>query len=172
MGGWNNSCKSAIEEVLKSLENPLSQLNTDTKWKKYFKDKWGIVQPVELHLVVLGVRYDTRRNNTTGTYEQIPVNNKFSYVPILKTLQFILRNKKKCDMMQTFTQSDVYEEFCDRSYFKSHPLFSVHRNALQTQLYYDEFKCANPLGSKKGIYKVGCLYFILRNLPPKLNSAC
>lgn len=45
----NNSCTSAIEEVFKSRENPFSQLNSDTKW--------GIVQPVELHL---GVRYDTR----------------------------------------------------------------------------------------------------------------
>lgn len=39
------------------------------------------------------------------------------------------------------------------------------------ELYYDEFECASPLGSKKGIHKVGCLYFILRNLPPSLNSA-
>lgn len=38
----NNSCRSAIEEVFKSVENPFSQLNTDTKWKKYFKDKWGV----------------------------------------------------------------------------------------------------------------------------------
>lgn len=122
------------------------------------------MQPVELHL---GVRYDTRRNNTTGTYEQIPVNSKFISVPIPKTFQFILRNEKICEMMQTFTQSDVYEDFCDGSYFKSHPLFSVLRYALQIQLYYDEFEC----GSKKGRHKVGCLYFILRNLPPELNSA-
>lgn len=163
-----NTCRSAIEEVFKSLENPFSQLNSDNKWKKYFKDKWGIVQPVELHL---GVRYDTRRNNRTENYEQVPVNDKFIYVPILKTFQFIFRNENICEMMQTFTQSDVYEDFCDGSYFKSHPLFSVHRFALQIQLFYDKFECANPLGSKKGIHKVGCLYFILRNLPPKLNSA-
>lgn len=29
--------------------------------------------------------------------------------------------------------SEVYEDFCERSYFKSHPLFSVHRFALQIQ---------------------------------------
>ena len=33
-----------------------------------------------------------------------------------------------------------------------------------------EFETANPLGSKKGIHKLGCIYFILRNLPPKYNS--
>lgn len=156
----NNTCRSAIEEVFKSLENPFGQLNSDTKWQKYFKDEWGIVQSVELHL---GVRYDTRQNKT-GNYEQVPVNDKFIYVPILKTFQFIFRNEDICEMMQTLTQSDVYEDFCDGSYFKSHPLFSVHRFSLQIQLFYDDFECANPLGSKKGIHKVGCLYFILRNL--------
>lgn len=29
---------------------------------------------------------------------------------------------------------------------------------------------ANPLESKKGIHKLGCMYFILRNLPPQFNS--
>lgn len=30
---------------------------------------------------------------------------------------------------------------------------------------------ANPLGSKRGAHKIGALYFVLRNLPPKFNSA-
>ena len=72
-------------------------------------------------------------------------------------------------MMQTCPQCDKYEDFCDGSYFKSHPLFSSNKFALQIQLYYDNLECANPLGSKKGIHKV--FYFILRNLPPRVNSA-
>lgn len=47
-----------------------------SQWKKYFKNKWGILHPVELQL---GVRYYTRRNNTIGTYEQVSVNDKFMY---------------------------------------------------------------------------------------------
>lgn len=108
----NNTSRPAIEELFESLDNPFSELNSDTKWKKYFREKWGVVDPVELHL---GVRYDTRRNNKTGNYEQVPVNNKFIYIPILKTLQFIFRNEKICEMMQTCTQSDIYEDFCDGS---------------------------------------------------------
>lgn len=41
---------------------------------------------------------------------------------------------------------------------------------MQIQLYYDDFETANPLGSKKGVHKLGCVYFILINFPPKLNS--
>ena len=36
---------------------------------------------------------------------------------------------------------------------------------------YDESETVNPLGSKRGVHKIGALYFVLRNLPPKLNSA-
>ena len=164
----DNPSRSAIEELFKSMDNPFSQLNSDSKWKKYFREKWDIVQPVQLRL---GVRYDSRRNTKTGNYEQVPINDKFIYVPILKTLKFIFKNENICEMMQTCAQSDKYDDFCDGSYFKNHPLFSSSKFALQIQLYYDEFECANSLGSKKGIHKVGCLYFILRNLPPRVNSA-
>lgn len=78
----NNPSRPAIEELFKNLDNPFSQLNSDTKWKNYFREKWGVVDPVELRL---GVRYDTRRNTKTGIYEQVPVNDKFIYIPILKT---------------------------------------------------------------------------------------
>lgn len=88
----------------------------------------------------------------------------------MKTLQLIIKNESMYEMLQICTQSDKYEDFCDGSYFKTHPLFSSSKFALQVKLYYGEFKCANPLGSKKGIHKVVCLYFILQNLPPSVNS--
>ena len=50
-------------------------------------------------------------------------------------------------------------------------MFSEQLTSLQVQLYCDDFETANPLGSKRGAHKVGALYFVLRNLPPKLNSA-
>lgn len=68
------------------------------------------------------------------------------------------------------SEPDAYHDFCDGSYFKTHPLFSAKRHALQIQLYYDDFETANPLGSKRGIHKIGCIYFVIRNLPPKFNS--
>lgn len=42
---------------------------------------------------------------------------------------------------------------------------------MQIQLFYDDFETANPLGSKKGIHKLGAIYFTLRNFPPKFNSS-
>lgn len=80
----NNPSRESLENVFESFDNPFSALNTDNKLKRYFYRKWGIVQPVE---VPLGIRYDTKRNRQTGAYEQLPVNDKFIYIPILKTFK-------------------------------------------------------------------------------------
>ncbi|XDV17710.1 hypothetical protein PO909_023532 [Leuciscus waleckii] len=128
----------------------------------------GVVEPTEIHL---GVRYDTRKNKISGMYEQIPVNDTFIYIPLLKTLEFIFRNNEVCNLIQEKRQSDTYRDLCDGQYYKNHPLYSIHSNALQIQIYYDDFETANPLGSQHGIHKLGCLYFVLRNLPAHINSS-
>lgn len=95
------------------------------------------------------------------------------YIPILETIQFICGNSSICELLAKpcVSKEDIYEDFCDGSYFKSHPLFSKPHTSLQIQLYYDDFETAHPLASKRGVHKVGAIYFVLRNLPPKLNSA-
>ena len=126
--------------------------NTEYKRKRHFEKKWNIVEPVE-H--VLGVRFDVRRDIITGTYRQVPVNDNFNYVPIQEVKPH---------------QEGFYRDISNGSYFKNHSLFSQQEPALQIQLYYDDFETANPLGSKKGVHKLGCVYFVLRNSSPKLNS--
>lgn len=41
---------------------------------------------------------------------------------------------------------------------------------IEIELYYDDFEVANPLGSKKTIYKIGAFYYTIKNLPNKFNS--
>lgn len=160
---------SVLNECFENLENPFTDLNTEWKRNKYFNQKWGVVEPVE---ITMGIRYDSRRNQKSGTYDQVPVKDTFIYVPILETLKFMCRNPEICSLLKRECKSepDTYTDFSDGAYFKTHPLFTVERLALQIQIYYDDFETANPLGSKRGIHKIGCLYFIVRNLPPKFNS--
>lgn len=61
--------------------------------------------------------------------------------------------------------------YCDGSQFSSHSLFVTCPQALQIQLYFDDFETTNPLGSKTKIHKMGAVYFGLRNLPPECNSS-
>ncbi len=77
----------------KSFENPFASFNSKAKREKFFSERWGIVQPLE---IVLGIRYDNRRNKRTGSYDQVPVKDTFVYIPILDSLKFMFRNTDIC----------------------------------------------------------------------------
>ena len=158
------------EESFQTLENPFTTLNSEAKLNKHIREKWGLVEPVQK---VLGTRFDSRRNKTTGTYDQVIVTDMFSYVPILETLKSILQKKEFADMIKPrYSPNDgVYADLRDATYFKESPLFSIEKDALQIQLFYDDFETANVLGSKRGLHKLGAIYFTLRNFPPIFNSS-
>lgn len=46
-------------------------------------------------------------------------------------------------------------DFCEGSYFKDHALFSIHANAIQVMMYYDDVEVCNPLGSHTKVHKLG-----------------
>lgn len=49
----------------------------------------------------------------------------------------------------------IMEDYCDGEAFASHPIFSVHNDALQIFLYFDELEVANPIGTKSKTHKLG-----------------
>lgn len=73
----DNPSRSAVEEVFNCTFNPFADLNTNSKWTKYFSEKWGVVEPLEMYL---GVRYDSKRNKISGVYEQVPVNDTYLHM--------------------------------------------------------------------------------------------
>lgn len=118
------------------------------------------------------MHFDKRRDKPTGTYRQVLVNDKFMYVPIMGSLSSMFRISELCSIFQKAKphQEGFYRDIDHNSYFRNHSLLSQQEHALEIQRYYDDFETDNPLGSKNGVHKLGCIYFILRNLPPKLNS--
>ncbi len=64
--------QSTINECFENFESPFTDLNTQWKQNKYFNQKWGVVEPVE---ITLGKRYGSRWNQKSGTYDQIPVKD-------------------------------------------------------------------------------------------------
>ena len=46
-------------------------------------------------------------------------------------------------------------DFCDGKVCVAHPLFSLHKDALQILFYFDELEICNPLGTKSKIHKLG-----------------
>ena len=65
----------------------------------------------------------------------------------------------------------VYSDVWDGKAMRNNPVFIKTKGAvLAVQLYFDEIEPANALGSNKGVYKMGCFYWVLLNLPPEFRS--
>ena len=56
-------------------------------------------------------------------------------------------------------------------FFKTHPLFSVDKSALQIVTYYDKLELCNPLGTHVKQHKLGIVFFSLRNIRPRYRSS-
>lgn len=96
------TCKK-VEACIDELENPFTIFNSEYKQSKFLSSKWENVEPVEC---VIGSRFDTRRNKKTGTYDQIVVQDKFMYVPILSTLESIFKSKHVGEMLEKSDTDD------------------------------------------------------------------
>lgn len=66
--------------------------------------------------------------------------------------------------------NNVFTDMCDGSVFKTHPLFSMNKQAIQIIAYFDEVELCNPLGSSTKKHKLGCVFFTIGNLRPKFRS--
>lgn len=53
------------------------------------------------------------------------------------------------------SQDGILRDVVDGEIYKSHPVFSLHKDAIQLLGYYDDLEIANPLGSKSKIHKIG-----------------
>ena len=84
---------------------------------------------------------DTHINRTTGVYSQIPVTDKYIYVPILGTMKSIFKNSeiRECFLQEKHCKKGTYKDINDGFYFQKHTLFSQQGHALQILLYYDDF---------------------------------
>ena len=92
---------------------------------------------------------------------------EYQYIPVLESLRCLLRNDDILSaVLKNQPNSNPYllTNFSDGCYFKQNALFSTNINALQLILYFDEFEVVNPLGSRRGIHKLGAFYFALGNL--------
>lgn len=111
----SETCKK-VEACFDGLENPFTILNSEYKRSKFLSTKWETVEPVEY---VIGSRFDTRQNKETGTYDQVVVQDKFMYVPILSTLEAIFKSKYVVEMLKkSDTDDSRLRDICDGSLFR------------------------------------------------------
>lgn len=160
----NNLADFSLE--LESLLSALDKLKTGYSRQKLYETTNKIVNPVE---ITLGTRVDLKLKDTKR--EQVLVPETFMYVPILETLERIFsENQYSKYLLNPPKIVSFYEKFSDSQSFKSNILFKNFPNAIQIQLFYDDFEPANPIGPVRSVHKIGGIYFIIRNFPDYINS--
>lgn len=155
---------------IKGLLQGFKKMRSSYMRQQYFEANDKLILPVEKSL---GSRTELRVKNFKR--EQVIVSDTFMYVPILKSLEKIVASKEFAKYFFTGINPSssplyVYQHYKDSNSFKQNKLFLKYPNAIQIQLFYDDFETVNPLGSKRGVHKIGGLYFTLRNFPDYLNS--
>ena len=126
------------------------------KLTDYIKAKREYVNPKE---IIIGFDAMKQKNDT------------IQYVPILESLDVILKHEDVLEAVVTHKPSSDgrLRSFSDGSLCKTNPLFSSREVALQILLYHDDFNVVNPLGNKVTKSKVSAFYFVIGNLPSKFK---
>ena len=104
----------------------------------------------------------------------VETHDTYQYVPLLHTLRTLLSDNTVLDEINkcpSRIHSDgTLEDFCDGELFRTHPIFSKDRFALQIIAFYDELELCNPLGTHVKKHKMGIVLFTLGNIHPKYRS--
>lgn len=95
------------------------------------------------------------------------------YVPILKTLSCVFANSDYKKMYFDYNNNHgctehVYSRYCCAGNFKNNIFFQSNQNAIQVQIFFDDFQVTSPL--KTRLHKVCGIYFIVHNFPSKFVS--
>ena len=97
------------------------------------------------------------------------VPRKFYYIPLLETLQELLRHKRLCsEIIKVSEREDgIYSSFLDGALAETHPIFSEDPTALQIILYYDDVTFTTSGATR---VKLGMFYFTLGNFDATFRS--
>nr|XP_012224837.1 PREDICTED: uncharacterized protein LOC105673639 isoform X1 [Linepithema humile] len=146
-------------EGLRTLEQQMEVLTNNTEY----------IKPQE---IPLGERIENAIDKKTGTSVPRTILETCQYVSIIESLTMVLRNKDIRAVIEAEKKSNdgILASFIDGQHFKNHPFFQKYKHAIRIQLYYDELKIVNPLGSKTGINKLGVFYYTIQNLQSHMNS--
>lgn len=164
----NDQPVQSLMQNFESARNMFEEVDSTYKMSKYFTDNLSIVEAKE---IFLGHRAETTRRQ--GKFSQTLAADTCQYISVIDTVKFLF----SCEHFErVYRQSnnrydDRMHDYSDGLVFKRHELYKNQPNALQIQLYFDDFETTNPLGSKTKIHKMGAVYFCIRNLPSEYNSA-
>lgn len=170
-----NKIEASEDENVSTILNNLdicklfTSCSTFVKQKKYIAKKLSVTESRE---ITLGTRVENVIKGSEHTVKTI--RETFEYIPIIDTLETIIKNKNLRDVIENEVENDnphLYESFRDSTSFKNSPFFQAYPNAIRINFYYDDIELCNPIGSRSTFHKLGMFYFTIQNFPLQMNSS-
>lgn len=125
---------------------------------RYRRDKE--ITSKKLYVAPETIEFDTKKDS-------------IQYIPIIKTLESVFSDEDFKNIYFAYNDTNTcvegeYSEYCCGENYKNSELFQREKNALQLQLFVDEFELCAPL--KTRTRKVCGFYMIIRNTPAQFRS--
>ena len=151
-----------IDSKLHYYRNPFAGLETEYAQMAYMKSTGTFVKP---ETYVVGNRQAFITDKVSKVKKPVMETVTAQYVPISDMITAL---SSRTDIVrQALTNRCQGEDGSYRSYFDG-SVWNEHAlkgdNVLVLRLYGDDFEPCNPLGSRKTVYKVGCIYYQFENL--------
>jgi hypothetical protein len=156
-----------LSNKFKSSLNPFKGLKNQYQQCAY-QSKMGVyVPPTEYAISTCQSFVIDRKTQFTKPQMQKITGQHVSIRNMIKMLN------EHTDLIKTAvsinkTGTDDILTFFDGIHWNGHPL--CNQKVLVLRLYGDDFEPANPLGSHKSVYKLGCIYYQFENLPLHMQS--
>lgn len=159
------------EKDIDYVNSLISKNKSFDSQKKILSSQIYYVQP---QCIILAQKSEIRIRNGKNILKTI--KESFSYISIIKTLIAIVQNKQLLNLIETEILSPCagsknhFKSFTDTDSFKNTEYFQNYPHAIRLDLFYDDAEVCNPIGSKRGMHKIGLFYFTIQNFPSQFNS--
>lgn len=167
----DSKVKDVLSEEVNAFQECFTSLDSSYKRSNVLKS----VCPLLPEVREICLRSDIELGVKKGLHVNKIKARTFAYISVLDTLSFLLSNKSFQKIFFTTNETKkndcLIEDIHDGSCFKNNRFFQKNKFAFRLQIYFDEFDPCDAIGAKKGIHKLGGIYFTLRNFPPYLNSS-
>lgn len=171
-----HKCKSApaaaelwdsLDEKLTLYSKPFDGLETEHRQREYLHSLGFYVPPEEY---TLGTRQTFQVDKAAGFCKPVRVNVTEQFVSVKSTLLALSNHTDLIEIASrpAARQESVLQTFRDGKHWQNHPLRD--QPTIVLRFYGDDVEPANPLGSHRTAYKIGCVYFQLEDLPMVLQS--
>jgi hypothetical protein len=148
--------------------DPFQGLKNQFQQTKFAKNLGVYVQPEEYLISRCQSFVTDRQTGFVKPYLQKVTGQHVSIKSMILALNLHTDLVQKAVSLPLRENDGMLKSFFCGSHWSSHPLCKT--NVLVLRLYGDDFEPANPLGSHRCLYKIGCIYYQLENLPSFMQS--